>query len=646
MRTGFEWFVAWRYLRERGRRSGYVPIGVGVLLCATAGVLFVLAARTKPLGPLALVEGAVDWKQVYQLGGIGALALGILVAVFGYLHTLQSIFTTISTYGVFLGTAALVIVLSVMNGFEEDLRQKILGTNAHLLVTKIDGPFTEWREVGKQIEDVPGVVAYTPYLSSEVVVAANSNYNGVIIKGVDPETVGSVTDLAKNLEEGESLSRLWPLGPDGRPLPPGEGGDSGTKREPVMEEGADGDIEAIDDRVPPPDFSGEGAGDEERQDGPHLEGRGASEDPEKPEDLEDLEDLEAIDDRAPPPDFSGEGTNEKELAQAVGEGAPAGSGARDSGSGADDPEPFVDEEPSDAGLDLKALTPTEIGPRAGTSPGGTTTRRRPRDPRVDALDGILVGRELARNLHLYVGQEVQVVSPLGEDTPAGQIPRTRPFRVAGVFYSGMYEYDTKFVYVTLPALQRFLSMGDEVAGIEIKVRDLDDTQPVVADLTARLGPGYRVQDWKELNRNLFSALKLEKIAMFLVLTIIILVASFSIVSNLIMVVVEKAREIAILKSMGASDRGIMRIFMIEGLYIGALGTSFGLAVGIGACWALGRFGLPLDPDVYYIDRLPVAMDGLAIALVAMAGIAISFVATLYPSYVAARLRPVEGLRYE
>jgi lipoprotein-releasing system permease protein len=186
------------------------------------------------------------------------------------------------------------------------------------------------------------------------------------------------------------------------------------------------------------------------------------------------------------------------------------------------------------------------------------------DPRVSALDGLLVGRELAKNLRLYEGEEVEVISPLGKDTPAGQVPRTRSFRVAGIFFTGMYEYDAKFVYASIPALQGFLGTDDEVSGIELKVSNIDKTRPLVARVQASLGDGYRVKDWQEINRSLFAALKLEQIAMFLVLTIITLVASFSIVSNLIMVVIEKAREIAILKAMGASDAAIMRVFVPRG----------------------------------------------------------------------------------
>jgi lipoprotein-releasing system permease protein len=284
--------------------------------------------------------------------------------------------------------------------------------------------------------------------------------------------------------------------------------------------------------------------------------------------------------------------------------------------------------------------------RSLTFPDGHTS-----GPHIDAqlgsLDGILVGKELAKNLHLYLGQEVEVVSPIGKDSPTGQVlPRVRSFRVAGTFFTGMYEYDVKSVYVSMPALQRFLSLGDEVTGIEIKASDMDATGPLVDTIRQALGPQYRVQDWKELNRSLFSALKLEKFMMFSILAIIILVASFSIVSNLIMVVVEKAREIAILKSMGSSSWAVMRVFVLEGLYMGVLGTVIGILNGTLYCWAIKRFGLPLDPDVYYIDKLPVAMEAAAIGAVTLAGLLISAAATIYPAYVGAQLRPVDGLRNE
>ena len=208
----------------------------------------------------------------------------------------------------------------------------------------------------------------------------------------------------------------------------------------------------------------------------------------------------------------------------------------------------------------------------------------------------------------------------------------------------MYEYDLKYVYVTLDSLQTFLDRGDAVDGIEVRVTNPDDTDAFVARLSATLGPRYRVQDWKELNRSLFSALKLEKIAMFLVLGIVILVASFSIIGNLVMVVVEKAREIALLKTLGASDLGVMQLFAIQGLMIGLIGTALGVGTGLLGCWAGKRYGLPLNPDVYYIDRLPIHVDPSSVLAAASAGILISILATVYPAIIAARVRPAAGMR--
>jgi lipoprotein-releasing system permease protein len=275
--------------------------------------------------------------------------------------------------------------------------------------------------------------------------------------------------------------------------------------------------------------------------------------------------------------------------------------------------------------------------------------------RTQALPGILVGRELVKQTHLYTGQEVRVVSPLSDpsnpDATGTPIPFNRDYRVAGVFYTGMYEYDLKYVYVTLDSLQDFLDRGESVDGIEVRIEDANDTERYVPTedsnglIRDALGSGYRIQDWRELNRSLFSALKLEKIAMFLVLGIVILVASFSIVGNLIMVVVEKGREIALLKTLGASDAGVMQLFAIQGLLIGVIGTILGVSFGLVLCWFMKEIGLPLNPDVYYIDRLPVHVDPESVAASAAAGVFISIAATFYPALMAARVRPATGMRH-
>jgi lipoprotein-releasing system permease protein len=219
---------------------------------------------------------------------------------------------------------------------------------------------------------------------------------------------------------------------------------------------------------------------------------------------------------------------------------------------------------------------------------------------------------------------VRVVSPLSDpsnpDATGTPIPFNRDYRVAGFFFTGMYEYDLKYVYVSLDSFQEFLDRGDGIDGIEVRVTNPDDTTAIGARISAALGPGYSVKDWKELNRSLFSALKLEKIAMFLVLGIVILVASFSIVGNLIMVVVEKGREIALLKTLGASDAGVMQLFAIQGLLIGLIGTTLGVAFGLGACYLGKHYGIPLNPDVYYIDRMPVHVDASSVVVTFLAGV--------------------------
>lgn len=264
-----------------------------------------------------------------------------------------------------------------------------------------------------------------------------------------------------------------------------------------------------------------------------------------------------------------------------------------------------------------------------------------------ALPGIVLGSELARALRVFVGDEVNVVSPFGDLGPAGPQPKSRPFRVAAIFYSGMYEYDSKFAYVDLRAGQRFFGLGESVTGLEVKVKDVDAAKGIMSRVLFELG-GYpfRTKDWGELNRSLFSALQMEKVVMAVILGFIVLVASFIIIATLIMLVLEKTKEIAVLKSMGAGVPSVMKIFVLEGVVIGAVGTLFGLLLGYGTCLLIEKVGIPLDPEVYYISNLPVLVDPAQFASVALAAMALSYLATIYPATKAARLRPVDGLRSE
>ncbi|MBL9041605.1 MAG: ABC transporter permease [Myxococcales bacterium] len=545
MKLSFELLVAARYLR-----ADRPPGALDHLRWATLG-LIVLTASV--FAGSELVEHLLKdhlsetlWNLRSPLRGAKYLTVLVTVLVGFFIELIRrlTIFTTISTFGLFLGTGALVTVLSVMSGFEQDLKTKILGTHAHMVVTTPDRSFTDYRESLAKVEKIPGVQAASPYLSSEVMIASQSNLAGVIIKGIDPQTVGKVTELVKNTEAG-SLDHL--LHPDQMVRP------ASTRTLSPASAVPDGGAASPDGGAASPD------------------GGAASPD--------------------------------------GGTASPDG-GAAGSGSPTFDP---VAQKP-------KIQAPRKV------------------------LPGLAIGRELARNLRVFVGEDVSLVSPMGDVGPTGPIPKSKPHRIAAVFFSGMYEYDSKYAYMNLPAAQKFLGLDDEVTGLELKLANPEATEVVSAQLRAALGPGFLVQDWKELNRSLFAALKLEKIAMFIALCFIILVAAFSIVSNGIMLVMEKGKEVAILKSMGASDRAVLRVFVLLGAYMGLVGTTAGVLTGVATCWVFDRFGLPLDTDVYYITKLPVKVSPGELSSVLLASLVLTLLATLYPAWQAARLRPVDALR--
>ena len=261
--------------------------------------------------------------------------------------------------------------------------------------------------------------------------------------------------------------------------------------------------------------------------------------------------------------------------------------------------------------------------------------------------GLLIGRELKRSLHVLVGDEVTLISPFGDLGPMGVLPRSRKFRVAGIFYTGMYDYDANHAYTTLETAQEFLELKGRVTGIEIKVRNAEAVEPIADRVKAVVGISeLKVRHWKELNKNLFSALKLEKLATFIILGIAIAVASFCIICTLLLMVTEKSKEIAILKAVGASDERILWVFMLEGMIIGSIGTVIGIIAAWISMWSLEHSGVRLDPEVYYVDRLPILVDAVDYALVALASFIITTLSTVYPALAASRLRPVEGIRYE
>jgi lipoprotein-releasing system permease protein len=394
-----------------------------------------------------------------------------------------SLITIISTLGIAIGVMTLDITLAVMTGFEEDLRDRILGFNPHVSIWSYLGPMEGHAEVAEKVRGLPGVASAQPFVYGQLMLSTPEHFAGVLVRGIPPTTAAN-PDLATRLRAGsiEQLERQFAV--------------------------------------------------------PLQEGRGAT----------------------------------------------------------------------------------------------------------VQLPGIIIGAELERRLGVHVGDTVSVASAGGG---ASGVPRLRSFVVVGEFDSGMPDYDASLAYVGLADAQRLYEMGDAVTGVEVKVTDLYAADEIARRIAATLGSGYRVRDWMEANHNLFSALKLQKTVYFIVLLLIILVAAFTVLATLIMVVMEKRKDIAILKSMGAPQAAIGRVFIFKGLVIGAFGTLLGSVGGYAGCWLLQHYHfIELPKDVFFVSTVPVTVYPQYFVAVIGAALVICLLATLYPARQAARLVPVDVIRYE
>jgi len=295
-------------------------------------------------------------------------------------------------------------------------------------------------------------------------------------------------------------------------------------------------------------------------------------------------------------------------------------------------------DPDTAGRVMKTLQGVDL-------PSATDVRSSPGS--APNIPGIVLGRELAKNLGVVEGDVIYLISPRGMISPIGHMPAMKQFKVTGFFESGMYEYDQTFAYINIHDAQEIMRMGDSVTGLDVRVDDVYEARQVAQRITDKLGFPYWARDWMQMNRNLFKALKLERRVMFVILTLIVLVAAFNIASSLIMMVMGKTRDIAILKAMGATERSIRKIFVFNGMVIGAIGTVIGLMSGILICTGLKHYNIhELTGDIYYFTTtLPVKLEFVDVASIMVAALLICFLATLYPAWQAAKLNPVEAIRY-
>ena len=305
-----------------------------------------------------------------------------------------------------------------------------------------------------------------------------------------------------------------------------------------------------------------------------------------------------------------------------------------------------------SGDGVKGLMLRGVDPR--TAPGVLSMLKAIKKGSINGLEtgdgtpGIIIGEELAKHIGLGMGSRVNLLSPSGEKTTAGFQPRIRPFEVAGIFKTGMYEYDSSLAFVTLDAARELLGLDPGfLSGIEITVDDVYRADEITKELTDNIGNPFYARSWMDMNANLFAALKLEKIGMFILLIMVVLIGSFSIVATLVMLVMEKTRDIAVMMSMGATRKMIRRIFMYQGTIIGFVGTMLGYALGLTVGYLLKRYQfIKLPENVYTLDHLPIIITVPDVLIIGGAAMLRCFLSTLYPARQASRLKPADALRYE
>lgn len=506
-----------------------------------------------------------------------------------------SVGTAFAMLGVTLGVAALAIVMSVTGGFQEQFREKVLGVNAHVLVLKYSIDFREYRDVMEKVEHVDGVTGVAPFIISPMMVThGERTATGVLLKGIDPELTPKVLDLPHHITEGDLKGLRLPGA-----QPPARKAPDRKRRRSGDEDQKSGAIDTLEPDSPSKRSVLDAVRDEIQKEEAGLSQRRAPLAP-----ATDSDEAAAL----PQPGSS-----------PVGDVTPEGG--------------YASELPEDD------VIPDDIDPDPCRSPAA-----------IKRLPGLVVGVTLAKQLGVKIGDCVQITSPtigVAFGASGARAPVAKQFRVIAMFQAGFDQYDSKLVYTDLYEAQAFYDQGDSVTGVEMKVADIDRAPQISDEIEALLANSiYHTMDWRELNHGLFTALLIQQIGMSVVLALIIVVAAFTVIATLIMVVLDKKKEIALLKALGAKDGAILRVFLYQGGIIGLVGTALGLLLGYGGCKGLVAYGFPLDPKVYFISKLPVNIRPTEFLITGGFAIAICLIVTIFPAYYAARLRPADGLRAE
>ena len=594
------WLIAWRHLRAQKPPAWLLGLTLRALYLAIVGGAFLIASAAAPRP--GMFSAPPLTPPIDYLGALGSvtLAVGGLLLGFCVLARLFNLLATIIAFSVAQGCMALVLVLGLMGGLEDDLRGRLLDHRAHVRIARHDrAGFIADETLLADLRALPEVAGASALLEGEVLVRTAYGRQGATLIGIDPIRHASVTALPAEVEQGSYVFMTAP------------------------------------DRIP------------------HFRRR-----PEAPADstvtldrdvaAEALDPVEAL-------DIAADAPAPRDLDTAADAPVPRDLYDDDDGGGWEDP--AVEIPRLRAAGDLPPAAAPKLPPDAmiaPESPEPEPASERLREPAMDDLEApeadgvlppVLLGRELAVELGVGMGDPLQIITPVGRMTPQGMVPGMVLTRVAGVFFTGIFDIDRKHLYLPLDQAQAFQRAGVQVNAIDIKlhhVEAIDAGRSVVA--AAVVGHELVVEDWRDQNRDLFAAMFLEKVAMFIALVFVILVAAFGILATNLMAVLEKAPEIAILKTMGCRDRELARTFALEGLCVGVLGVFGGIAAGVALGLALGVHGLPIQGGVFYLERLPIRIDPAEVAVVAAIALAIVALSSAWPARSAARLRPVDGLR--